>query len=70
MAGSEGAWRAIKKIERKAVTIPQMLINEIEIMITMDHPSIIKLYDIFEWKNAVYLITEYVSTKFSLCTGG
>lgn len=26
----------------------------------VDHPSVIKLYEIFEWKNSVYLITEYV----------
>lgn len=32
-------------------------------MITMDHPSVIKLYDIFEWKGAVYLVTDF-------CDGG
>ena len=29
-------------------------------MMFVDHPSVIKLYEIFEWKNSVYLVTEYV----------
>jgi len=58
VAGTNGPWRAIKKIERKSVTNPEMLTNEIEIMITLDHPTSIKLYDIFEWRNSVYLVTE------------
>ena len=57
--GTDGPWRAIKKIEKKAVSNLQLLMSEIEIMITLDHPSIIKLYDIFEWKQAIYLVTEY-----------
>ena len=47
VAGSEGSWRAVKKIEKKAITNTQMLMDEIQFMITLDHPSVIKLYDIF-----------------------
>ena len=36
-----------------------MLMNEIEISVTLDNPNIIKIYEIFEFNNCVYLVTEY-----------
>jgi serine/threonine protein kinase len=36
------------------------LIKEIEIMRQIDHPRIIKLYEVYETSTAIYLITEYV----------
>ncbi len=35
-----------------------MLMEEIQVMMSMDHPSILKIYDVFEWKQAVYIVTE------------
>jgi len=35
-----------------------MLLNEIEISISMDNPNIIKLYEIYEYNQAVYLVYE------------
>ena len=60
VAGTDNVLRAIKKIDRKAVASYELLVNEIEIMMFVDHPSVIKLYEIFEWKNSVYLVTEYI----------
>lgn len=37
--------------------------GEIDIMKTLDHPNIVKLYEVFEERNCLYLIME-------LCTGG
>mmetsp|Transcript_36748 Transcript_36748/g.27201 ORF Transcript_36748/g.27201 Transcript_36748/m.27201 type:complete len:212 (-) Transcript_36748:675-1310(-) len=36
---------------------------EIDILRNLDHPNIVKLYEVFEDKNYIYLVTE-------LCTGG
>ena len=51
-------WRAIKKINKKAVKNPETLINEIEILKSLDHPSCIKLYETFEDETNLYLVTE------------
>lgn len=57
--GSEGPWRAIKKIPKAAIKDSSMLLNEIEISIGLDNPNIVKLYEIYEWNNNIYLVTEY-----------
>jgi calcium-dependent protein kinase len=54
--GSE--WRAIKKIAKKNIKQPELLLNEIEILKSLDHPSCIKLYETFEDENNVFLVTE------------
>jgi calcium-dependent protein kinase len=36
---------------------------EIDILRNLDHPNIVKLYEVFEDKKSVYIVTE-------LCTGG
>jgi calcium-dependent protein kinase len=56
--GSEGPWRAIKKIPRAAIKDPAMLMNEIEISMELDNPNIIKLYEIYEFNNSVYMVSE------------
>lgn len=47
-----------------------MLLNEIEISIGLDNPNIVKLYEIYEWNNNIYLVTEYTPWWCSLCEGG
>lgn len=37
------------------------LINEISIMKDLDHPNIIKLYEVHESKNSIYLVIEYLT---------
>lgn len=36
---------------------------EIDILKNLDHPNIVKLYEVFEDKNSIYLVTE-------ICSGG
>ena len=55
--------RAIKIINKSKVSNAERFKLEIEIMMRLDHPSILKLYDYFEDKKYVYLVLE-------LCTGG
>mmetsp|Transcript_22420 Transcript_22420/g.35199 ORF Transcript_22420/g.35199 Transcript_22420/m.35199 type:complete len:502 (-) Transcript_22420:256-1761(-) len=58
-----GEWFAIKTIRKAKVNRIESLRREIEIMQSIDHPSIIKLYDVFEDEKYLHLITQ-------LCTGG
>jgi len=55
--------RAIKAIAKSKVKNPASFKNEIEIMKKLDHPNIIKLYEIFEDSRYVYLVME-------VCSGG
>jgi calcium-dependent protein kinase len=54
---------AIKAIQRKKVEDFQTFITEINILRMLDHPNIIKLYEIWEWNNVCFLVLEY-------CEGG
>jgi len=38
----------------------ESLLNEIEILKQLDHPSIVKLYEFYQDKLNFYLITEYI----------
>ena len=58
-----GDIRAMKQIEKSKITDIQTFKNEIEILSRMDHPNIIKLFEVFEDSKYFYLINE-------LCTGG
>uniref|UniRef100_A0A8C9GUM3 Protein kinase domain-containing protein n=1 Tax=Piliocolobus tephrosceles TaxID=591936 RepID=A0A8C9GUM3_9PRIM len=55
--------RAIKIIEKKKIHNIERLKREILIMKQMDHPNIIKLYEVYEDNDRLYLVLE-------LCTGG
>ncbi len=58
-----GDYYACKVIEKGNLTDYDTLMSEINILLTLDHPNIIKLYEIFETDKFIYLIME-------LCTGG
>lgn len=58
-----GEKRAIKVIERSKIKNFQRFYNEVNALKTLDHPHIIKLFEIYEDKDNVYLVQE-------LCTGG
>lgn len=55
--------RAIKVIDKSKVNNVQRFKLEVEIMMRLDHPSILKLHDFFENQKSVYLVLE-------LCQGG
>lgn len=55
--------RACKTISKKKVKNISQFEAEINILIKLDHPNILKLYEYFEDDKNYYLITE-------LCTGG
>jgi calcium-dependent protein kinase len=57
--------RAIKKINKSSLTPEEKssLVNEFDILSSLDHPNIIKLYDIYDDQNDLYVVTE-------LCEGG
>ena len=48
---------AIKIISKKKYD-PKALQNEVLILKRLDHPNVVKLYDLFETKNSVYLVME------------
>ena len=54
--------RAVKAIKKKNVDKNEFL-NEIEVLKTVDHPNIIKLFDCYYDKNFYYMVQEY-------CSGG
>ena len=54
---------AIKRIPREKIRNYQRFINEITALKTLDHPNVIKLFEIFEDEDDVYLVQE-------LCSGG
>jgi calcium-dependent protein kinase len=55
--------RAIKIIEKSKVSNVERFRLEVEIMMKLDHPNILRLIDYFEDPKYVYLVLE-------LCTGG
>lgn len=58
-----GVRRAVKKIPKYFVEDVDRFKQEIEIMKSLDHPNIIRLYETFEDNADIYLVME-------LCTGG
>ncbi|CAI2366546.1 unnamed protein product [Moneuplotes crassus] len=58
-----GEKRAVKVIEKSKIKNFTRFHNEIYALKTLDHPHIIKLYEIFKDEDHVYLVQE-------LCTGG
>lgn len=59
-------YRAMKKITGSNNKDPEKvkeITNEIELMKTMDHPNIVKIFEFYNTKDGFYLITEY-------CNGG
>ena len=49
---------ACKKLSKLNIKNLQKLQNEIEVLMKMDHPNIVKLYEVFESQNSLYLIME------------
>ena len=54
---------AIKAIQKNHIRDLQTFYNEVLILQKLDHPNIIKLYEIWEWNDVCFLVIEY-------CEGG
>jgi len=56
---------ALKEISKERVDdlFLQEVRNEVAILRTLDHPNIVRVYDIFETKRAFYLVMEYCKGK-------
>jgi len=64
IAKHSGEKVAIKIVNKKQVKHkPEMLTNEVEILLKIDHPNVIKLLDLFDTTETLYLVME-------LATGG
>ena len=50
---------AIKAIIQKELKNFQQFINEVNILIKMDHPNIIKIIEIWEWDNIFFVVTDF-----------
>ncbi len=52
--------RAVKIINKNAVNPPALerFMNEVAVMKQMDHPNVLRLYEIFQDSKSCYLITE------------
>lgn len=53
-----GEVRAIKQIARSKIKKYERFINEVTALKTLDHPNIIKLFEVYEEKDNVYLVQE------------
>jgi len=58
-----GEERAVKSIQRSKIKDKSTFQAEVDIQKQLDHPNIVKLYEVYEDPRAVYLVME-------LCTGG
>ena len=58
-----GLLYACKELSKKNLSDYEGLMREVNLMIKLDHPNIIKLYEVYETDKNIYLIME-------LCTGG
>lgn len=58
-----GAMRAIKAIDVGKITNPEQFNKEVAIQQNLDHPNIVKLYEVFKDAKRIYLVME-------LCQGG
>ena len=54
---------AIKAIQEHKVTDISNFIREYQLLSTLDHPNVINIYEIWQWKKMLFLVTEY-------CKGG
>lgn len=55
-----GEIRAIKRISREKIRNYQRFLNEINALKTLDHPNVIRLYEIYQDPEYIYLVQEYL----------
>ncbi len=68
--------RAVKVMDKTAIeeSEKERFLSEIKILKMMDHPNIVKLYEVYQDRKRYYLVTELSSQQTNvlcrLCTGG
>jgi serine/threonine protein kinase len=53
-----GMVRAVKQIRKKMVENQEDLFQEVEILLALDHPNIVKLFGLYEDKKSFTMVTE------------
>jgi len=56
-----GEVRAVKTIHREKIRNYQRFLNEVNALKTLDHPNVVKLFEIYEDDDHVHLVMEYLS---------
>lgn len=58
-----GLIRAMKEVQKSMISDEQhhLILNEIEILIRLDHPNIMKIYEVLETPKSYQIICEYLS---------
>lgn len=59
----EVAIKMLDKNHRKICNKLHMIMQEVKILNTIDHPNIVKYYETYEDENNVYLVMEYIKGK-------
>lgn len=52
-------WRAAKMYLKKNLGSKEQMLNELRILKRLDHPNIIKIYEVFENEAKIYVVQEY-----------
>ena len=58
-----GEMRAAKRVPKDVISDNALLRRELEMLLTLDHPNVVRLFEWFETPDSIWLIQE-------LCTGG
>lgn len=58
---STGALRAVKSIKRTKIRNYSRFLNEINALKTLDHPNVVKLFEVFQDDENIHLVMEYLS---------
>ena len=51
--------RAIKTVDKIKIRNKKRFLNELNTLKTLDHPNIIKLFEVYEDENSIHLVMEY-----------
>ncbi len=54
----------MKKIHRKYIDKEEYLASEIEILKRLDHPGVLKIFEVFDDSEYVNIVTEYISLLY------